>query len=100
MKDMLLLFNDKSKNETKVKTLLTNVINLLTKCNKVFHCLQGQDPPGESHEIEQDIKAAVDKHRALGLFVTHKVHIVEDHAAEQYSNLPFPLLYCIEEFVE
>jgi hypothetical protein len=46
------------------------------------------------------IKKAIAKHRDLGLSITHKVHLIEDHVVEQFWRLPFAFFYFIEEFVE
>jgi hypothetical protein len=37
---------------------------------------------------------------ALGLSLPPKVHKIEDRVAEQYSDIPFPLFFCIKEFLE
>jgi hypothetical protein len=53
---------------------------------------------GESSILS--FKKAIAKHRDLGLSITHKVHLIEDHVVEQFWRLPFAFFYFIEEFVE
>lgn len=51
-------------------------------------------------KLKELISIAIAKHRKLGLSITHKVHLIEDHVVEQFWALPFAFFYFIEEFVE
>lgn len=54
----------------------------------------------DKDEAEKAIGEAVEKHRAMGLSITPKVHLIEDHAIVQYRTYPDGLALLIEEFVE
>ena len=80
---------------------IDNVKDLLGKWHEVFHLLRApKRKKGTTKKLRELIKVAITKHRQLGLSITHKVHLIEDHVVEQFKNLPFAFFYFIEEFVE
>ena len=68
----------------------------------LFSRRQENNPPtpDDVKELKEKIKIAVRIHRSAGLSITPKVHIVEDHLAEQYANIPGGIAHLLEDFVE
>ena len=87
--------------DSTIDDLCNDVISLLSLWHDVFHLLRKTSPtPADKIELEKAIKKAVSKHREVGLSITPKVHLIEDHALFQYCNLPDGIAIFIEEFVE
>ena len=81
--------------------LCDDVTELFTSWNAVFSKARKPSPtPDDVKELKEKIKIAVRVHRSAGLSITPKVHIVEDHLAEQYANIPGGIAYLLEDFVE
>ena len=81
--------------------LCDDITELFTLWNDVFSKARKQSPtPAGVTDLEVKIARAVKKHRSVGLSVTPKVHIVEDHLAQQYSNIPGGIALLLEDFVE
>jgi hypothetical protein len=81
---MLLSWKDSSKSDDEeVTKTIDEVQDLLGKWHEVFHLLR---PPkwkkGMKGKPRGLIKKAIAKHRDLGLSITHKVHLIEDHVVE------------------
>jgi hypothetical protein len=101
MRHSLLAWRAGDKTEDEVNTILDDVIELLTKWHNVFHILQAkQRKKGMKKDLSNAIKLALAKHREMGLTITHKAHLIEDHVIKQFVELPFAFFYLIEEFVE
>jgi hypothetical protein len=101
MRQTLLKWKDPSKSDEEVNSTIDNVKDLLGKWHEVFHLLRApKRKKGTTKKLRELIKVAIAKHRELGLSITHKVHLIEDHVVEQFKNLPFAFFYFIEEFVE
>eukprot|EP00956_Cyclotella_meneghiniana_P008788 scaffold12009_cov61-Cyclotella_meneghiniana.AAC.4 len=101
MRDVLLEFKEGSIPNETVDTLLSSIVELLKAWNDVFRLFGSKT---RTQQNQTDLAAAITKavklHRELGLSVTPKVHLIEDHALHQFINMPYPLYYLIEEFVE
>lgn len=101
MRQTLLDWRADGKTEDDVNVPLDDVIDLLKKWHEVFHLLRAKKRSSVSEVIlKQAIINAIKKHREVGLSITPKVHLIEDHVLEQFFNLPFAFFYFIEEFVE
>ena len=101
MREMLLSWKDSSKSDDEVTKTIDEVQDLLGKWHEVFHLLRTpKRKKGMKGKLRGLIKKAIAKHRDLGLSITHKVHLIEDHVVEQFWRLPFAFFYFIEEFVE
>jgi len=89
MHNIILQFKAESTTDEDVGLLLSNVIGLLSKWHAVFYLLRMKDrAPESSCDLAFKIADAVQKHRDLGLSVTPKVHIIEDHALQHFEDMP------------
>jgi hypothetical protein len=101
MRETLLSWKDSSKSDDEVTKTIDEVQDLLGKWHEVFHLLRTpKRKKGMKGKLRGLIKKAIAKHRDLGLSITHKVHLIEDHVVEQFWRLPFAFFYFIEEFIE
>lgn len=97
----LLSWKDPSKSDDDVIATIEDVKDLLGKWHKGFHLLRTpKRRKGMKTELRELIAEAIAKHRQVGLSVTPKAHLMEDHVVKQFWDLPFPFFYFIEEFVE
>eukprot|EP00956_Cyclotella_meneghiniana_P020018 scaffold34890_cov54-Cyclotella_meneghiniana.AAC.2 len=94
--------NESVATEQNVDELVDDVIDLLKRWHEVFHLLRApRYVASENAKLDGYVKRALEKHRDLGLSVTQKCHLVEDHAREQCEYLkPIPISALIEESVE
>ena len=101
MRVVLLAFKEESIPTEAIDLLLHNIIELLKSWNTVFSmlCSKKRTQQMQTH-LKNAIEKAVKHHRELGLSITPKVHLIEDHALDQFINMPYSLFYLIEEFVE
>jgi hypothetical protein len=84
-----------------IRKLLNNICKLLRSWHEVFHdLLTKQRESWMADELDTQIKEAVAMHRKLGLPITPKVHIMEDHGLEHEKSMPISFYFTIEEFVE
>jgi len=81
MRDLLLQFKQDAVTEEDIGLLLNNIVDCLTKWHEVFHTLRSKERKQGSHcHLAFAVQSAVERHRSLGLSITSKVHLIEDHA--------------------
>ena len=87
-----------------VKRLLRKVCRLLRSWHDVFHNLRSEERTWSQYEeLDKQIKKAVHLHRRMGLPITPKVHILEDHGRkkrEEMDEMDITFFFTIEDFVE
>ena len=94
--------NESVASDADIDSLVDDVIDLLKRWHDVFHLLRAPKyVAADIPKLDGYIKSAMEKHRDLGLSVTQKAHLAEDHAVEQCEYLaPIPISFLIEESVE